>query len=345
MSSEMIDWLTFTIPCHHTEEINGGYVVSTDRDGQREWVSRKDLHVEGSFDTKITVKTDYSQSVKADSFPRLRVSGNITKWFQGHNIFGTDDMHLLVMLAMEKLCEVLPLSPTQVDKDAWLKGNIDLTRIDITRSYSLSNRKTVLEWLHHAQLHANMAYRGKGILTGDTLYFGKKSKYSTLKAYSKGQEIEAHKVDAEVLTDSLREWAEDKLRIELTLRGRELRRIGKSKINDWQENDTNKILNEYMSRLEIASRINMTHEEIEKMPPRLRLAYQAWKDGNDLRKTVSRATYYRYKKELSELGIDITIPQTKKTPENVIPFVRVLEAKPCEQVPDWAYGTKLFLSR
>jgi II/X family phage/plasmid replication protein len=249
------------------------------------------------------------------------------------------------MQAMERLCEVLPLSPTRADRDAWLHGDVKLTRIDITRSYSLSNRRTVLEWLHHAQIHATMAYRGKGEFTGDTLYFGKRSKYSTLKAYSKGQEIEVHKVGADVLTDSLREWAEDKLRIELTLRGRELRRIGKSKILDWAENDTNDIFNEYMDRLEIASRINMTHEELETLPPRLRLAYQSWKDGNDLKKTVSRATYYRYKKELSTYGVDITVPQTKKTPENVIPFVRVLEAQPCEQIPDWAYGTKLLISR
>ena len=52
-------------------------------------------------------------------------------------------------------------------------------------------------------------------------------------------------------------------------------------------------------------------------------------------------TYYRYRKELLEFGIDIANVQDVDKPlDNVVPLVRVLEALPAS-IPDWAYEKKL----
>ena len=47
--------------------------------------------------------------------------------------------------------------------------------------------------------------------------------------------------------------------------------------------------------------------------------------------------FYRYRKQLKEYDIDISILRdVDKEPSNVIPLIRVLEAVPAG-IPDWAY--------
>ena len=53
------------------------------------------------------------------------------------------------------------------------------------------------------------------------------------------------------------------------------------------------------------------------------------------------------RKELLEFGVDVTFPMRTDDEadySNVIPLLRVLEAKPVE-VPDWAYENKLIHCR
>ena len=49
----------------------------------------------------------------------------------------------------------------------------------------LKNRTEVLAWIRSAGEKMSMPYRGKGVFSGDTLYWGKGSKYFYLKCYSK----------------------------------------------------------------------------------------------------------------------------------------------------------------
>ena len=81
----MIDWITAVIPCCHAELINGGEIISTcPGTGEIEWSCNKRLKIEGSHESRIHVKThDQNQ---------LWISGNPTKFLQGHNIFGTNDL-------------------------------------------------------------------------------------------------------------------------------------------------------------------------------------------------------------------------------------------------------------
>jgi II/X family phage/plasmid replication protein len=59
-----------------------------------------------------------------------------------------------------------------------------------------------------------------------------------------------------------------------------------------------------------------------------------------LRVILPRKTFYRYRKQLQEHGIDIAVRQPHEDRSNVVPLMRVLEAKPAP-IPDWAYGTHL----
>ncbi|RSQ07224.1 hypothetical protein EA713_18030, partial [Acinetobacter baumannii] len=74
---------------------------------------------------------------------------------------------------------------------------------------------------------------------------------------------------------------------------------------------------------------------LDSLPHRLRLTYQSWLNGDDLKQILPHNTFYRYKKALREYGIDISTKSPKEK-NNVIPLIRVLEAKPVG-IPDWAY--------
>ncbi|MGC8183258.1 phage/plasmid replication protein, II/X family, partial [Klebsiella pneumoniae] len=60
-----------------------------------------------------------------------------------------------------------------------------------------------------------------------------------------------------------------------------------------------------------------------------------------IRSMHSKTAFYRYRKGLMDaLGIDNATVQNNQ-PDNVFPFIRIIEAKPmC--VPDWAIVTDLY---
>ena len=73
----------------------------------------------------------------------------------------------------------------------------------------------------------SMPYRGKGVFSGDTFYWGKGSKYFYLKCYSKGDEINGKKSnfpDALKIPQML-EYADRALRLELVLCSKVVKRM------------------------------------------------------------------------------------------------------------------------
>ena len=70
-----------------------------------------------------------------------------------------------------------------------------------------------------------MPHRGKGVFSGDTLYWGKGSKYYYLKCYSKGDEINSKKSNFpnDLRTPQMLEYADKALRLELVLCSKALR--------------------------------------------------------------------------------------------------------------------------
>nr|AAN12267.1 truncated putative replication protein [Xanthomonas citri pv. glycines] len=186
----MIDWLTMVVPCKHQTPIDGGKVLCVDANGELSWESKKKRRVEGSFGGSIGVATAAHEG--PDPCTHLWIDGNPAKWFQGHNLWGTDDLHGLAVATIEALVEQLGLTPTDEDRAAWAEGRIRLTRVDCTESFHLRSRREVLAWLASAEQTAHLANRGRGqLMKGSTLYFGKNSRRWSLKLYSKGQEIRA----------------------------------------------------------------------------------------------------------------------------------------------------------
>ena len=346
----MIDWVSFVIPCTHVAPIRDGCFQRVDMTGEVEWSSDRRLSVTGSFDSAVTVRT----AAWEGDCTHIEVSGNLVKFFQGHNLWGTDDLTGLVFefmrwLAVNHGLTDNPLvSPTEQDINAWKAGDYHLTRVDVTDSFALANRAEVLAWLRNAEQTAHLSHRGRGqLVKGTTLYFGKNSRRWSLKLYAKAQEIESNATDQPALVDlpHAQAWADPILRAELTLRSMELVRLSLRHGSDWLTTDgvpfePLHLLRERLGNMTMTTSATLTAEVRETLTTSQRLAYSAWLAGEDLRAVLPNGSFYRLRSKLLPHGIDVATTQPKEA-TNVVPLVRVLEAKPAP-IPDWAEGTPLY---
>jgi len=309
--------------------------MSFDSLGNQEWVCNKKLSVEGSYSSKIQIKSHTENLVY--------FTGNPVKFLQGHNLFGTNDIRHLMRLFFDKLLEQSPLGlcPDPFQYDLIQDGHYELTRVDINESWHLNNSREVQAWIRAVGETAYLKHRGAGQFTGDTAYFGKNSRRWGLKCYSKGLEILAkgHKLPPELCIPEMLEYADKALRIEAFLRQLELKRRGLNLVSNWDIDTPTELLLECISKLELSDVYMLDESVLDTLPPRLRMTYNAWLNGEDLKSIYTQRTFYRVRKEMEKYGIDIS-SKSPKEKNNVIPLIRVLEAQPVG-IPDWAYERNL----
>ena len=340
----MIDWLTMIVPFAHPEPITGGNVISIKPGGEIDWQCVKRATVEGSFATGLQVR---SATHTQHACSHLEISGNPVKFFQGHNLWGTDDLHALSVATVEAVASLLGLNPSDEDRNAWGTGDIQLTRVDVTQSFHLANRAQVLAWLRAAEQTAHLSHRGRGQLTkGSTLYFGKNSRRWSLKFYSKGQEIQAkdHGQESILSLPSAVEWADKTLRAELTIRSMELKRQSLGYVSQWISEVpsavTAALLADRFGGMTMTTTSRLSAEVLDSLKPSVRMAYQSWEAGCDLREVLPARTFYRHRATLLPHGVDIATLVPREV-SNVVPLFKVLEAVPVS-IPDWAEGTPLY---
>lgn len=333
----MIDWLTVKVPFFARGLINGGNIISTSSDGDIEYTIQKRLPIRGSYDNKLVIRTE-EVTPNGDTW-LVSISGNPVKWFQGHNIFGSDDLPNLVYETVLALSEQLNMPQPEDWMSSIKEGAFKVSRVDINGMYSLKSRSDVYAWLNAAE-KTGRSRHGTAQSKGNTVYFGKTSERWTVKCYSKGQELEKHCLPVELQETSLTDFADNKLRIELTLRSKELEKHGLHMGSNWFKMDLWEIYKEYVGRIEMSNQ-TVRDDLLFEIPKFARQSYINWNSGYDPRMLVGKTKFYKDRKALLEFGIDISVAKPEEeTFVNVVPLKRVLELKPCG-IPDWAYGTKL----
>jgi II/X family phage/plasmid replication protein len=107
------------------------------------------------------------------------------------------------------------------------------------------------------------------------------------------------------------------------------------------------IIAERVALLEIEDAMTLADEVLAELPRPLRLAYHAWRAGEDLRATCCRATFYRYRKALLAYGVDIAHPRPHVVhADTLYPLgasARSFLTGPQVEVPPWAHGTPLLV--
>ena len=132
------------------------------------------------------------------------------------------------------------------------------------------------------------------------------------------------------------------------MRSNELRDRGYHRASRWSSAVGTALLDERMSALELNDTITLADDFVDGLPGRLVAVYEAWRSGRDRRALYSKNTFYKYRRQLLELGVDIARVQPRLViAENQYPLgvsLRQILMSPGVEVPTWAIGTELFAS-
>lgn len=285
----MVDWVAFEADCEPHEPLGGGRVAAFDADGVLEWSTNKRLDVEGSGSSRVQVR-----SLTAESY---EFTGNLVKFFQGHNVWGTANLPALVE-AWDRYAfsRGFPM----------LIGDPKLRRVDVTTTYRFPSQAEALEWIRWAGQSSHLSHRGRGSLHKEgTVYWGQGSRRSSLKAYSKHLEVIATNKATE--GSPLYEITKGLVRVEATIRGMELERLKLRHLTQWKPLTAKLVLMSMLERLTLPD--NAPGESLlDVLPRHLQGPYAQWLHGRDPRKVYPRPTAYRYRLALLEYGVDIFIP-------------------------------------
>lgn len=330
----MIDWSLVQFPIVH-DPIYSGEVISILPDGTEDWRTPRRLQASGSYEKKISIKSIGGNGRGQAS--HLWLNGNPSKFLQGHNVFGSDDLVSLLYDVFCLLVDKFKLQPTEEEIQKVKTGDYKLVMADINYPYVLPSRADVLAFIRALEFKAKTRH-GKPAMKGGTLYFGKTSEYWAIKFYCKAEEIQTTrgKLPHELQNQGIEDWVDNILRIELRLHSKELQRLNILKVKDLDQEKAKKIFNEYLRKIDMTEQIKLTDETLMKIPNKLRSTYTLWNEGHDLRNLISKPTYYRHRKELKEYGINIDLRPESTKKSNVVPLVRILEAQPAE-IPHWAF--------
>lgn len=331
----MIDWLKLRVPINAVGRIPADTVMLVSPDGEVKWQKLRALEMRGSFDSNLHLSC-------CPVTGSLVIDGNPVKFFQGHNVFGTDDIHGLVHGVVRNVVQFLELQVTAECQAAIDQERIEIARVDVTRMYSFGSLAHATAAVRAIGEYATMKHRGRGVMKEGTAYFGKHSRRSALKVYAKGAELRDHRLADELpLRQEIEGFASDKLRVEVVLRGMELKSRGLDVLANWSSETGATLHREFIGKITVPDNIELPPSKLEGLPPRLQLAYAAWVRGDDLRVTLPRRTFYRYRAELLKLGIDILVVRPAEAKSNVLPLVRILYGHPAD-VPQWAVGTPAY---
>lgn len=334
----MCDWALVRFPLLHTP-IYAGEVISVNPDGTEDWRSPKRTQVEGSFEKKISVK-----SVGGDGTGRathLWFNGNPSKFLQGHNVFGSADIKSLLFDTYVRVVEHFHLKPTEQEFNQVKEGDYELSMFDVNGSFDLPSRSDVLAFIRALEFKAKTRH-GRPSTKGGTLYFGKSSEYWAVKFYCKAEEIQTArgKIPLQIQGKGIENWADNKLRIELRLLSKELKRLNILKVKDLSPAIIKHLFDTYIRRIEMTEQIQLNDQTLLNMPTKLRSTYTLWSEGHDLRNMMSKATYNRHRKELKNYGINIDLSVESIHKTNVVPLVKILQAQPAS-IPAWAFEQNL----
>jgi II/X family phage/plasmid replication protein len=265
----------------------------------------------------------------------LNISGNPSKWLQGHNIFGSED-------GVGMITEVLKRLPYEMGLHSvsqFAVRSAIVSRIDFTKSLQFENLIQCQAFIREVGLRARTR-NGRPVLQGSTVGFQKGSGRWNLVVYAKGDEVRVHELPEELPNrDMLIQEAQRLVRVELRLRGKELHDRNLRALSQLTPSRLNELYTEYLERIEMSTVTKIPNDLVMALRPAHRSTYLLWMTGMDVVSTMTIPTFYRHRSELKKYGVDISIPRDCEGP-TVVALHKVISGQPYA-APEWAVGTSL----
>jgi II/X family phage/plasmid replication protein len=315
--------------------LRAGVVLSIDANGREEWRTEKRLPVTGSWDARIHLRRDH--------YGLLEIDGNPSKFLQGHNLFGSEDIIALGHAVVARAYEAIRYTPTAEERALLAEDAVEVCRVDINRNWSFGTLARALNAIRALGQLSSMRHRGLGSAHQEgTVYFRQKSRRIAAKFYAKGHELAAreHTLPPRIEhRDELHAYAQALVRFEVCFRAMWLKDHDLSLLANWRRITPAALLDEQLAKVRISEVVMRDARVLEDLPPRLQAVYQLWLEGHDIRGMYPRRTFYRYRTALLAFDIDVAVKRPRDD-SNVVPLRIVLHGQPAE-IPSWARGTPL----
>ena len=339
-----IDWLTMRQShlglAKRLPLLSDGCVMVFDEHGSVEHTTLKRFEVQGSFESKCFVRCD------GDT---VEFTGNPARWGRMDNVFGYSFGESVQIV--NQILATLDLPPFSAGEcyestnkagefvKVWTGATI--SRIDITQNYatgSPENANFFLRWLAGQKLKSK-----KTNFYGDhsTVDFGRGSKRSYFKVYSKGVELLKHsksKPNVDTLEkqtrceeiERLAVWANETgiVRAELELKSKALHDLHCYYLG---ELDMNVIEIEFKKHTSVFERATAEVDSLAFLDGKTLAIYRMWQAGDFVKSKFSKSALYRYRSALLPHGIDIFIPSNVVRFEPKTRVIALTAAVP----PDW----------
>ena len=299
--SYLVDWIT--ISQVHTQElpvVAGGFRITYDESG-RELVARVSAKkLQGSHETALLLSCDGH---------RIWLSGNVGRLGRPDNVWGYDldgilrlANRILAHLGLPAFSAGVRLPATADQAERWTGARIH--RLDITQQLAcgnLSQARAYVRWLQGRSLKRI----SKGQAGNESVWWA--NTRMMLKCYIKALEMIAH---GQLDTDPVYQFCRDAgiVRLELELKRRTLADHHCQYLGQLTMGQLIQLHTHYSEPLRTHD-ASSDADLLDNLTPRLRTAAAAWLAGVDLRATFSRATYFRYLRQLKEHGLDISQPR------------------------------------
>lgn len=314
-------------------KVADGAVMRIDSSGEVESVTLKKLSIEGSHETSVFVRCD-GETVWFD--------GNVSKWGRTDNLFGYTFAQCLQIV--NGLLASLGLPPfTEGERyvtnfkgeprTCWTGAMV--TRVDITRNFSVGGKENAYHFMRYLQGQQASRLKTGTYGDGETVDWGRGSRRLYFKAYLKGPELLRHAARAtpgdsfikpapDPYVLQLADWCDSVglVRVEMTFKATKLHDMGCHYLGGF---DMKQLELEFEQRCEVLTRASADVDELTELPKALLSTYRMWQAGDDLTVKLSRATFYRHRRELLPYGVDIAIKS------NVVPLktrTRVIQLGP-----------------
>lgn len=329
-----VDWLS--IKQEHwgakLPRFTDGQVVRFDADGKPEFTTLLKARFKGSHETSLLLRCDGHM---------VSLEGNVGRYCRRDNVFGLSFRD--VVIKANSFLHLLGLPPFSAG-ECFLRASKSgipvreytgavITRLDLTQNYSTESQENASAFMRWLSGQQGSRIKTGTYADGETVDFGRGSKYVYAKAYLKAGELRYHAkkkgLENDAYVKRVSDWCDavGLVRFEVTYKSFLLRRLGCRFLGGF---DMLALVSDFKERAEVLSRHSCESDDFSALPRQILGTLRMWQKGDDL-SGLSRRTFYRHRKALLPYGVDIAV---KSNVVSFKPATRVIRLGPV-QVPDW----------
>ena len=312
--------------------IHDGLVVHLDANGDIQRTSHKSLKCESSYSTSIQLRSDGRT---------VNTQGNHGRYGRPDNVvnYPVDDWKIIINNILEEF-KIPPFTGGEIQTfHNRSTGQLEtattgasITEIHQTDNFFAGSNQNALDFIHAMGMVNINRQQVKAYETGAT--WGEGSRFKSSKLYDKAADmarlITKGKLENSEYINRLQAFNHENGLVRFEIQFRQY--LARNSLTFWDEVSQDKLNQHFMQELSLMQKTKSLIDRSD-IPLATLGVYLRYTEGENVRSSLPRRTFYRHRKILLEYGIDIKQTlNVKKLPlqEKIITLVPAI-------MPDWYY--------